>query len=242
MDVNWEKSLVMSVTKRLSQNISLYDYNVNGEILARVDCSKILGVMISNDLSWSNQVNFVKSKANSALYLLRRLSSGMDINCKLMLYNALVRPHLDYCSSLWDPYCDEHIRGLEGIQNRAVRLIFKNYSRDSCITSLRQSIGLPTLQTRRKENRLLLMYKIFNNLTILDKDKFLFPANYIARGDHDFKLRRVLCVCDYFLESFFSKTVKDWNLLHKSIVHSVNISAFKQQCILMRNELPCQRH
>lgn len=83
---------------------------------------------------------------------------------KMVAYGSFVRPHLEYASSLWDPHQKCLIDKFEGVQNYAVRFIFKQYSRGaSVVTEMKASIGIKPLDCRWKEYLLKLMHAIYNN-------------------------------------------------------------------------------
>ena len=42
-------------------------------------------------------------------------------------YNSMVRPILEYGSSVWNPHTDKLHEELEKVQNRAARFVTRNY-------------------------------------------------------------------------------------------------------------------
>ena len=81
---------------------------MNGSELSKVNHEKDLGITISNDLK---PVNIVQT-------LLRKLTnwsaSSEELKYKsekviLTLFNALVRPHLEYCTQFCSPYYKKDI-------------------------------------------------------------------------------------------------------------------------------------
>ena len=81
---------------------------LHGHKLEHVQTAKYLGVTISHDMRWNTHVdnidcNIVK-KGNQALGFLRRNLQIRSEDLKTTAYNTIVRPHLEYSSSVWDPH------------------------------------------------------------------------------------------------------------------------------------------
>ena len=49
---------------------------ISGTSVERVCCYKLLGVIISQDLTWNRHVDYILKKANSRLYALRQLKKA----------------------------------------------------------------------------------------------------------------------------------------------------------------------
>ena len=47
----------------------------------------------------------------------------MDSRTFIMLYKALVRPHVEYANSMWSPYKKGDIEAIEKVQKRATKLV-----------------------------------------------------------------------------------------------------------------------
>jgi hypothetical protein len=97
----------------------------NNESIERVDSFKLLGVAITNDLTWANHIAAVCSKANKRLHfltLLRRAAvSRADM---LYYYTTVIRPVIEYACPLWQSsLTGEQKHQLEHVQQRAVYII-----------------------------------------------------------------------------------------------------------------------
>ena len=78
-------------------------YTLEGTDLENVESIKYLGVTITSDLRWNTHVSNVYTKANRTLGFLRRNLYSCPQEVKEAAYKGLVRPVLDYGSSVWDP-------------------------------------------------------------------------------------------------------------------------------------------
>ena len=77
-------------------------------------------------------------------------------------YKGMVRPILEYGSSVWDPHTGKLQEELEKVQNHATRFVTRNYVYETgCMTDILGQLKWESLKKRRKDNRLRPTLKIF---------------------------------------------------------------------------------
>ena len=89
-----------------------------------------------------------------------------------------------------------------------------------------QELKWKTLEDRRKDLRLILMYKIVNGLVAVPATP-LEPACDRTRANHQYKYRTIRTTCDIAKYSYFPRTIPEWNVLRADIVDSPSVDAFK---------------
>ena len=62
---------------------------------------KYLGVVFDENMNWNQHAQKVRSKAYFALNRVKRVSSLLTNETKRLITNALVMPHISYCSNSW---------------------------------------------------------------------------------------------------------------------------------------------
>jgi len=245
MKFNSKKCYILSINQKSSHFYSLGD-----EVLKEVTINPYLGVLISNDLKWQAHIQNICKKSNSVLGLLRRNLRGCPQHCKRIAYTSLVRSKLEYAAVVWDPYLQGDIDSLERVQHRAARFITGDYhSRNTgCVTRMLQEQNLPSLEHRRKELRLTHMYKVVEGLIPgLPPENFLQPKklgrsirtstrlrgyaskNVVERSvtNNDRPFQILHANSNQFKNSFFIRTVIDWNHLASSAVNAESPEAFR---------------
>ena len=87
-------------------------YTLHGQVLTITNATKYLGLNLTSDLKWNSHIQKVSSKANGILGLLRRNLRVGSKTIKTRAYEALVRPHLEYACTVWDPHTQVNIKRL----------------------------------------------------------------------------------------------------------------------------------
>ena len=106
-------------------------YCMGDQDIVALDCLGDLGVLISDDLSWSAHYDLLCSRACKILGLLRRVFNNVfAIAAKKRLYISLVCSQLTYCSVVWRPHLIKDITTLEKIQRHASKYILSDFSSD----------------------------------------------------------------------------------------------------------------
>ena len=77
-----------------------------------------MGIYVTDDLNFV-QCAKAAAKAMQVLGVIRRNFVLTDEEDFRLLFNGFVRPHLEYCVSVWSPYLVKDIECLEKVQRRA---------------------------------------------------------------------------------------------------------------------------
>ena len=97
----------------------------------------------------------------------------------------------------------------------------------SSVEDMLNDLNWQTLEIRRKNQRLTMMYKIHNNLVEIDKDNFLEEKRRILPSHtHCYQYQIPVCTKDYHYYSFFPRATREWNKLSDA-VHATTVEAFK---------------
>ena len=132
-------------------------------------------------------------------------------------YKGLVRLVLDYGSSVWDPLGVVRIRKLAKI---AARFVTGNYSYETgSITGILGQLKWESLKKRRKDNRLILLFKGLKGKASVPTDD-LIPKTRRARNQHSMEFQTPIANIDVCKGSFFPQIIGDWNALPDSLISS----------------------
>ena len=125
LTLNKEKTeyMIIGSRQRLSKininpTISLGETNIK-----RVKQTKTPGIIIDEQLLWKNQISAIVTKVSKGIGMLRRMKAYVPQKILITVYKALILPHFDYCSLVWENCSNYLLDKLEKMQNRTARII-----------------------------------------------------------------------------------------------------------------------
>lgn len=219
-----DKCSVLTVSRK--QSPSTHEYRLHDCILQNVSSLKYLGLTLQDNAKFDKHIDAVTAKANRTLGFLRRNLRIGSISIKSQAYKALVRPILEYACTVWDPAASKDITKLEAVQHRAARFVLNRHQKTASVKQMLQDLQWPSLEDRRRSARLCMLYRISNGLAAV-KSTQLKQQPHRARRTHPLTFDRIPCRADYRLNSFFPRTVRDWNALPTEVVSATSLGSFK---------------
>ena len=196
----------------LGYNNPKADYVMDGSVLQSVGEEKDLRVIVSDDFKWEKQcceaVKRLIDYYNDKKKFYRQITGYIN---SLVLYKGLVRPHLEYCCSVWNPHFRKDIELIEGVQRRATKLV-----KDVEHLHRLEHVGLMCLHTRRTRSDLIDTYKIINGI-----------YNVKTERGHSKKLFKRRSRLDIRKFAFSNRIVDRWNSLSECCVTCNSINCFK---------------
>ena len=144
-----------------------YQYHVSNTVtLEPVYQLRDLGVLVSNDLSWSPHIRAIANKARLKASWVLSVFHTRSTTIMLTLYKSMVRSLVEYCCPLWHPSKISDIQELESVQKTFI----------SRITGMKElhyydqliHLSLMSLQRRRERFILLHIWKILHGQTSND--------------------------------------------------------------------------
>ena len=173
------KNMVFNFTDRFQFSTRL---RMDNDVVETVQSMKLLGTIISQDLSWDLNVKNIVRKANASMELLRRVASfGASIEDLKTIYYLFVRSHLEQSATVWhSSLTEENSSDLERVQKSAVKIMLGNQY-NGYENSL-SKLNIEKLSDRRKQLCLNFAKKCVDN----PKTKHMFPYN---NKKHNMKTR-----------------------------------------------------
>ena len=236
---NPSKSVAFLISHRLIRpdHPPLFMQNVQIE---EVDSHKHLGLHLSQDCTWHKQIDYIKEKAWFRINVMRKLKFKLDRKSLETIYIAFIRPILEYADVIWDNCSQYEKDELEKIQTEAAR-IATGATKLISLSNLYKEICWETLQQRRHNHKLILFYKMVNNLaptylSSLLPQQVSTVSRYNLRNSND--LQTIRTNISLYYNSFLPSTLREWNKLPTEIRQLPTLNSFKYSLSQDKQKVP----
>ena len=243
MCLNGDKFEHLHVGNNLHQVKASYK-DPSGNTIEEKQHVKDLGVIVSNDLTWTKQIEEVEAKARVMSGWALRTFATRDQSAMITIWNAQIRSIFDYCSPLWAPCPNNYkdIELLEGTQRSFTRCINGMDGLD--YAQRLKTLKLYSTQRRHERYKIIYIYKIKEELV---------PNISSTHGLQFFNSKRHGCKCRMpsfplyhnraviARNSSFALTASSlWNCLPAKIrnISGLSVEAFKRRLDKVLNLYP----
>ena len=229
LEVNVSKTqmIVLSRRRRAAETKEI-NVTLRNKAFVRSTKIKYLGVWIDDELKWSEHIVVVGRRCLLGLSKLRRLRDVLPANIKKSVYNALIMPHFDNCSVLWQDCLVKLQQKLQRVQNYGMRLILSQPPRTLSEELLRKLIWVPLVR-RREMCHAVMVYRCLHNQAPANFTNYFrtntdMGNNRTGGGDLIF----LPCIrTEYGRGSVLFQGSLQWNKFKESLIKAKSLKSFK---------------
>ena len=212
---------------------------IDGKSIKRVNEAKSLGLLIDEHLSWTKHIDEKSKTISSAVGALKRIRPFISESSALQIHQALILPHFDYCSSVWD---ELNVTLSDKLQNRAARVITGS-SYDTSTSFLLKRLHWDNLSTRRKKLKAMLMFKTIKGLSPMYlQNLFSIRSTSYNLRDSEIKLDLPKPRTNYRKRSFGDSGALLWNSLPVNLRKIDSLGCFKREIDRLYNNCQSGSH
>jgi retron-type reverse transcriptase len=125
--LNPDKSTTTLFTPDTHEHNITLNLTINNTTIPTVKNPKILGLTLDPAFTFAEHAKITKDKADSAIKILKALTStiwGKQKETLLATYKTIILPVIEYASTVWSPaISDTNLQKLQTTQNNALRII-----------------------------------------------------------------------------------------------------------------------
>ena len=197
----------------------------------QVGLHKYLGMYLHCKLNFEEHLKTIINKIIKTIGLLRKFQNFLPRKLLLTIYKSFIRPHFDYGDIIYDQTCNTSFhQRLESLQYNAA-LAITGAIRGTSKEKLYNELGLESLQNRRWYRKLSFLYKVIANQSLSYLFKMIPKKNMSRQTRGSDNIPFLGTKHNFFQNSYFPSSMKEWNRLDIDIRKSDSISMFKK-CIL----------
>ena len=143
------ESMLFTKSSKMSKIKESHKISIKDKKLDWKESVKYLGVTLDSKLTFKTNIaeNHLKArKAMASIYCLLKKTSTLNLSCKLTLYRSYIRPIMTYACPVFSNCADCHMRRLQVLQNKCLRMVLNAPFRTR-ISSLHHRSEIPKIKS-----------------------------------------------------------------------------------------------
>lgn len=185
-----------------------------------------LGVLVTSDFKFSAHCLVAEKRAQKMLGYIKRVFKHRTSQVVLTLFNAMVRPLLEYGAQFWSPTLRQDIARLEKVQARATRLVpsMRHWGYQRRL----EALGLFTLEQRRLRGQLIETFKVLRGFDDVAVSNYFVLCQNQTRS-HGWKVVPPRFNTTIFRDFMTARVCNVWNRLPDVVVNATSVETFKRR-------------
>ena len=151
-----------------------------------------------------------------------------------MMYNAIVLPHIDYCSPIWTNTANKYVNRIQVLQNHVARLTLGCKVRDKHVREIYDELKWMNVRERSDYCKTDLMYRCIKSdapdiLTKCILDRKITHSHFTrSQSSNTGNIYIQLSRTDWGRRTFNNSGAMLWNNLPTNVKDSLSIQSFKK--------------
>ena len=174
-----------------------------------------------NKFSWQKHIHSTARKADATSAFLQRNMRGCSRDTRAQCYSKLVRPIMEYVSTIWDPRTQKDIDCLEKAQCRSARFVYQDFQRASSVIQMMTQLGRRSLAERCAKAKATTMHQTVHGLVCIPVWSYLTPVVSATTVKFFIQYCRTTP-----MQYSFPDTAQLWNSLPRDVAAAQSLESF----------------
>ena len=234
LDIEKTNFMIFPPKSRLNSNIIIQMAGVN---ITEVNHVKFLGVILDNQLKWTNHITYIRSKTSKSVGIIIKARKIFNTTTLTTLYYSLIYPYLSYCIHVWGGTYVSHLHDLFCLQKRVIRILSGAPPRTHS-SPLFCSLAILKLDQVYKYTVGLFMFKVVNGMVPPIFDMFVYNCSVHGYDTRQSTLLHIpLCISNRRKMTIVYTGTTIWNKIATKIPTDCTISTYKKnlKSLILKN-------
>lgn len=227
LKLNTNKTKAMIINGRVDEDIY-----ISGVTIEKVKEIKYLGILLDDKLKFDVHINYICKKIVKKVAFLRRIRCKISTTTAITIYNTIIKPHFEYCSTIIFLGTHQMKERMQKLQNKAMRCILRCH-RLTHIKDMLNRLRWLSVNQRLMMNAFIFIFKIKNKLLPSYMQNFLIYVSdlqpYNLRNVNNFRV--AFSSTNFYQNLLLQNGLKMFNEMPQEIKSENNFFIFKSKVV-----------